>query len=213
MKLYKDLVTGAVALLFFTLLLGLAYPLAVTAIAQVAFAGKADGSQIRVNGKVVGSRLIGVARTIDTGRKDADGEPITRPDPAYFQPRPSATGYSTSATYFANRGPNSSAARYFYRDGLAAYLALEGPFNPGLTNAEVPVDAVTASASGVDPHISEANAAIQARRVAATRGISLARVRRLIADDTDGRFLGVIGEPGVNIPELNLALDKEAPVS
>lgn len=211
MKLAKDLTTGAVALVLFTLLLGLAYPLAVTAIAQVAFADKADGSQIRVDGKVAGSRLIGVARTIDTGRKDAAGKPVTRPDPAYFQPRPSATGYSTSATYFANRGPNSSAARYFYRDELAAYLALEGPFNPGLTDAEVPVDAVTASASGVDPHISAANAAIQARRVAATRGIALARIRRLIDEHTDGRFLGVFGEPGVNVPALNLALDEEAP--
>jgi K+-transporting ATPase ATPase C chain len=213
MKLANDFVTGAIAIVFFTLLLGLAYPLVVTGISQVAFSDQADGSQIKAEGKVVGSRLIGVARTIDTGRKDADGEPITRPDPAYFQPRPSATGYSASATYFANRGPNSAAARYFYRDELAAYLALEGPFNPGLTNAKVPVDAVTASGSGVDPHISEANAAIQARRVAATRKIALGRVHKLIDDSTDGRFLGVIGEPGVNIPELNLALDKEAPAS
>jgi K+-transporting ATPase ATPase C chain len=213
MKLAKDFTTGAIAIVFFTLLLGLAYPLVVTGISQVAFGDQANGSQIKADGKVVGSRLIGVAQTLDTGKKDAGGEPITRPNPAYFQPRPSATGYSASATYFANRGPNSSAARYFYRDGLAAYLALEGPFNPGLTNAEVPVDAVTASGSGVDPHISEANAAIQARRVAATRKIALDRVRKLIDDNTDGRFLGVIGEPGVNIPELNLALDKEAPAS
>jgi K+-transporting ATPase ATPase C chain len=211
MKLTKELTTGVIALILFTVMLGLAYPLVVTGISQVAFAGKANGSQITRDGKVVGSRLIGTAQTIDTGRKDADGAPITRPNPAYFQPRPSATGYSATATFFANRGPNSSAARYFYRDGLAAYLALEGPFNPGLTNAGVPVDAVTASASGVDPHISEANAAIQARRVAATRGLPLARVRQLIADNTDGRFLGVIGEPGVNIPELNLALDTQAP--
>jgi K+-transporting ATPase ATPase C chain len=212
MKLSKDLTTAAIAIVFFTVLLGVAYPLAITAIAQVTFSDKANGSQIKQDGKVIGSRLIGVSETIDTGRKDADGNPITRPDPAYFQPRPSATGYSGSATFFANRGPNSSAARFFYRDGLAAYLALEGPFNPGLTNAKVPVDAVTASASGVDPDISKANADIQARRVAATRNLPLQRVLQLIADSTDGRFLGVIGEPGVNIPELNVALDMQAAV-
>jgi K+-transporting ATPase ATPase C chain len=211
MKLAKDLTTAAIAIVLFTVVLGLAYPLAITGISQVAFGDQADGSQIKQDGKVVGSRLIGVSQTIDTGAKDADGEPITRPDPAYFQPRPSATGYSAEATFFANRGPNSSAARFFYRDGLAAYIALEGPYNPGLTHAQVPVDAVTASASGVDPHISEANAALQARRVAAVRNLPLARVQQLVEDSTDGRFLGVIGEPGVNISELNVALDKQAP--
>jgi K+-transporting ATPase ATPase C chain len=211
MKLAKDLITGAIAIVLFTLVLGIAYPLVITGISQVAFSGKANGSQIKQDGKVVGSTLIGTARTIDTGDKDSDGEPITRPDPAYFQPRPSATGYSASATYFSNRGPNSAVARFFYRDGLAAYLALEGPYTPGLTNAKVPVDAVTTSASGVDPHISKANAAIQAARVAAVRKLPLARVQRLIDAHTDGRFLGVIGEPGVNIGELNLAVAKEAP--
>src|SRR5436305_6257191 len=176
MKLAKDLTTSAIAIVLFTLLLGIAYPLVITGISQVAFSDKANGSQIKRDGKVVGSRLIGVSRTIDTGKKDSDGNPVTRPDPAYFQPRPSATGYSASATFFSNRGPNSSAARYFYRDGLAAYRAFEGPYNPGLTNAKVPVDAVTASASGVDPHISKANAAIQARRVAARRKLPLPRV-------------------------------------
>jgi len=211
MKLSKDLTTAAIAIVLFTVVLGLAYPLAITGISQVAFSANADGSQIRQDGKVVGSRLIGVSQTLDTGEKDADGEPITKPDPAYFQPRPSATGYSAEATFFANRGPNSSAARFFYRDGLAAYIAAEGPYNPGLTNADVPVDAVTASASGVDPHISPANAQIQAGRVAAVRRLAPARVQQLIDDATDGRFLGVVGEPGVNIPELNLALDTQAP--
>jgi K+-transporting ATPase ATPase C chain len=210
-KLARELATAATAIVLFTVLLGIGYPLAVTGISQLAFADKANGSQITKNGEVVGSRLIGVAHTIDTGRKDAAGNPITRPDRAYFQPRPSATGYSATATFFANRGPNSAAARFFYRDNLAAYRALEGPYNRGLTNARVPVDAVTASGSGVDPHISEANAAIQARRVAAVRKLALARVLALVDDNTDGRFLGVIGEPGVNIPELNLALDAQAP--
>jgi K+-transporting ATPase ATPase C chain len=133
-------------------------------------------------------------------------------DPAYFRPRPSATGYSATDTFFSNRGPNAASARRFYRDALAAYLALEGPYDRGLTKAGVPVDAVTTSASGVDPHISVADAAIQARRVAAVRRLPLARVRRLVAHDTDGRFLGVIGEPGVNVPELNLALDRADPL-
>jgi K+-transporting ATPase ATPase C chain len=211
MKLTKDIATSAVAIVLFTVVLGIGYPLAITAISQVAFGDRADGSQIRQGAKVVGSRLIGVSETIDTGRKDAAGNPITRPDPAYFQPRPSATGYSATATYFSNRGPNAASARFFYRDALAAYRALEGPYNAGLTNAHVPVDAVTTSASGVDPHISAANAAIQARRVAAVRKLPLQRVKQLIADNTDGRFLGVIGEPGVNVPELNVALDGQAP--
>jgi len=101
--------------------------------------------------------------------------------------------------------------RFFFRDQLAAYMALEGRYDPGLTKAKVPVDAVTTSGSGVDPHISRANAGIQARRIAAVRHLPLDRVNKLIAANTDGRFLGVIGEPGVNVLELNLALDKEAP--
>lgn len=211
MKLAKDLSTAAIAIVLFTLVLGVAYPLVITGISQVAFKDKADGSQIKQGGKVIGSSLIGTARTIDTGKKDSDGEPITRPDPAYFQPRPSATGYSGSATYFSNRGPNSTDARAFYRDGLAAYRALEGRYTPGLTNAKVPVDAVTTSASGVDPHISKTNAAIQATRVAAVHKLPVDRVKRLIDDHTDGRFLGLFGEPGVNVNALNLAVDKEAP--
>ena len=94
---------------------------------------------------------------------------------------------------------------------LSAYLALEGPDNPGLTASGVPVDAVQTSASGVDPHISPANAAIQAHRVARVRGLPLDRVQALVDDNTDGRSLGVLGEPGVNVLELNLALDRELP--
>jgi K+-transporting ATPase ATPase C chain len=191
--------------------LGVGYPLLMTGISQVAFPNKADGSQIKVDGKVVGSRLIGQAFVIDTGKKDSDGNPVTRPDPKYFQPRPSQSGYSATGTFFSNRGPNSAVGRFFFRDQLNAYMALESRYDPGLTKAKVPVDAVTTSASGVDPHISQANARIQAHRIAAVRRIPLDRVDKLIADNTDGRFLGVIGEPGVNVLELNLALDKEAP--
>jgi K+-transporting ATPase ATPase C chain len=202
----KNLISSALAVIAFTLLLGIAYPLLVTGISQVVFPGRADGSQIRQGGKIVGSTLLAGDYTQPVpGSKDE-----TEPDPKYFQPRPSATGWSASATYFANRGPNQSSARYFYRDALAAYVALEGPYNPGLDNAKVPVDAVTMSGSGVDPHISEANARIQARRVAAVRNLDGARVDALVSDNTDGRFLGVLGEPGVNVTKLNLALDAEA---
>jgi potassium-transporting ATPase KdpC subunit len=210
MKLTKELTTAAIAVVTLTVVLGLIYPLVMTGIAQVAFPNKADGSQVKVAGKVVGSRLIGKAFVIDTGRKDSDGNPITRPDPKYFQPRPSQSDYSATGTFFSNRGPNSAVGRFFFRDALASYLALERPYDRGLTAAEVPVDAVTTSASGVDPHISKANARIQARRVAAVRRLPLKRVDMLVEDNTDGRFLGVFGEPGVNVLELNLALDKEA---
>jgi potassium-transporting ATPase KdpC subunit len=211
MKLGRELITAAIAILVFTVVLGVAYPLAMTGISQVAFPSKADGSQVKVDGKVVGSRLIGKAFVIDTGKKDADGNPITRPDPKYFQPRPSQTDYSATTTFFSNRGPNSAVGRFFFRDQLDAYMALEGRYDSGLTKARVPVDAVTTSGSGVDPQISKANAQIQAHRIAAVRGIPLSRVDQLIKDNTTGRFLGVIGEPGVNVLELNLALDKEAP--
>ena len=204
----RDLASSALAIVVLTLALGVAYPLVVTGIAQVAWPNKADGSQIERGGAVVGSRLIAQSFVIDTGRKDADGNAITRPDPRYFQPRPSQTDYNPSATFFSNRGPNQASARFFYRDRLAAYLALERPYGPGLTAARVPVDAVTTSASGVDPHISQANARIQARRVAAVRHLPAARVAQLIDEHTDGRFLGLLGEPGVNVTTLNLALDR-----
>jgi potassium-transporting ATPase KdpC subunit len=211
MKLARELTTATIAIVVLTVILGIGYPLVMTAISQVAFPSRADGSQVKVGGRVVGSRLIAKAFVIDTGKKDSDGNPITRPNPRYFQPRPSQTGYSGTATFFSNRGPNSAVGRFFFRDQLDAYLALEGRFDPGLTKAKVPVDAVTTSGSGVDPHISQANARIQAHRIAAVRRLPLGRVDALVDANTDGRFLGVFGEPGVNVLELNLALDKEAP--
>jgi K+-transporting ATPase ATPase C chain len=203
----KDLITAALAVLVFTVLFGLAYPLVITGVSQVAFKGKADGSLTHRNGEVVGSKLLAQPFVIDTGKKDSHGNAITRPDPKYFQPRPSQSGYSASATFFSNRGPNQSSARFFYRDQLAGYLGLEQRYTPGLTAAGVPVDAVTTSASGVDPHISKANARIQANRVARVRGLPLAQVSKPVDRYTDGRFLGVLGEPGVNVTELNFALD------
>ena len=141
----KNLISSAIAVLAFTLLLGLAYPLVVTGISQVAFGVKADGDPTLIAHDVKG-------------------------DPRYFQPRPSATEYSASATFFANRGPNQASAKYFYREQIAAYRKHNGDVTP-------PADAVTMSGSGVDPLISEANARIQARRVAAVRGIA-SRPRR-----------------------------------
>jgi K+-transporting ATPase ATPase C chain len=181
----KNLITSALAVIVFTVLLGLAYPLAITGISQVAFPSRANGE----------TRLIA---------RDMKG------DPRYFQPRPSQDAYDPNATFFSNRGPNQASARFFYRDQLAKYLKANGPYNPGLRRSGVPADAVETSGSGVDPDISKANAAIQARRVAAVRRLPLARVQSLIAANTDGRSLGLLGEPGINVTELNLALDREA---
>ena len=133
-------------------------------------------------------------------------------DPAWFQSRPSQSGYSANVTFFSNLGPNQKDLADQVKANLDAYVALERPFTPGLTAARVPVDAVTSSASGVDPHISAANARIQANRIAVVRRAPLDRVLALIRDHTDGRSLGVLGEPGVNVLALNLALDKEFPL-
>jgi K+-transporting ATPase ATPase C chain len=207
----KDLIASAVAVLVFTVLFGLVYPLVMTGASQLAFPGAADGSRIERDGKTVGSSLIGQDFRRDTGRKDADGEPILEPDPRYFQSRPSVTGYNPAGTFFNNLGPNSAKLRDLFVANLKGYLALEGPYNPGLRAAGVPVDSVQTSASGVDPDISPANAEIQARRVARVRGAPLRRVQALVEEHTDGRSLGVLGEPGVNVLELNLALDQEFP--
>ena len=215
----RQLISAALAVIVFTVLLGLAYPLAITGISQVAFTHAADGSQITRDGKVVGSSLTGqdfsrpVLGKDGKPQKDADGNAVTEPDPKYFQERPSVTGYNPAGTYFANRGPNQVATRDLTRQHLQAFLALERPYDAGLTASDVPVDAATFSASGVDPHVSPANAAIQAHRIAAVRHLPLARVQHLIDAHTDDRSLGFLGEPGVNVVELNLQLDQEAPVS
>jgi K+-transporting ATPase ATPase C chain len=216
--MWKDLKTGLIAIVVITVFLGLVYPLAITGISQVVFPGKANGSKVSLNGKVVGSSLIGQSFSKPVIGKsgkpvlDEEGEQVLAPDPAYFQPRPSATGYSGNVTYFGNVSPNSVGAREEVREYMKAYLQLEKPFDKSLTSEDIPVDAVTQSASGVDPHISEANARIQAHRIAAVRKLPLARVEDLIAANTDGRSLGLLGEPGVNVLELNIALDKEAPI-
>ncbi len=213
--LRKDLITATIAIVFLTLTLGVAYPLITTGVAQVLFPSASNGSKIEVNGKVVGSKLIGqdfsrpVIGANGMPKLDEEGEPELEPDPAFFQGRPSVTGYSADVTYFNNLGPNSKELSEFMEETLNAYLKLEGPYNPGLTAADVPVDAVSTSASGVDPHISEANARIQAHRVAAVRHIPLQRVMDLISENTDGRFLGLFGESGVNVVKLNIAVEEE----
>jgi K+-transporting ATPase ATPase C chain len=185
----RDLLTSAIAVVTLTILLGIAYPLVVTGIGQVAFNNKADGSLIKSNGTVVGSKLI--------------GQDFKR-NPRYFQPRPStATKYSANATAFTNLGPNSKDALKTFESNLAAYRKFEG-LSP---RDHVPIDAVTSSASGIDPQISVANARIQAHRIANRRGLPLAQVNSLIDKYTDGRFVGIFGEPGVNVLELNLALN------
>src|ERR1700754_2896153 len=200
----RNIISAFLAMVVFTIALGIVYPLVITGVSQVAFGKNADGNP----------DLIAKAWTkpvLDASgqpKKDADGNAVTEPDPRYFQPRPSQTDYNAKGTFFSNRGPNQASARFFYRDQLAAYLKLNGPYNPGLTNARVPADAVTTSGSGVDPHISVDNARIQARRVAAVRNLPLERVNRLVDDNTDGRFPGVLAEPGVNTTKLNEALGR-----
>jgi len=213
----RDIINSALAVLVLTVMFGVVYPLATTGIAQVVFPGKADGSRVERGGKVVGSKLIGqdfkkpVLDRQGKPRNDADGNPVLEADPRYFQSRPSVTGYNPSVTFFNNLGPNNKELSQLFRDNLAAYIALERRYNSGLQASDVPVDAVTTAGSGVDPHISQANARIQARRVAAVRKLPLPRVKQLVNDNTDDRDLGVLGEPGVNVLELNLAVDKEAP--
>jgi K+-transporting ATPase ATPase C chain len=210
----RDVITSVLAIVVLTIGLGIVFPLVVTGVAQVAFPGKANGSKVERNGKLVGSRLLAqdfrkpVLGADGKPKKDADGNPVLAPDPRYFQSRPStSTNYNPAASAFTNLGPNSKDARDTFKANLDAYLGLERRYDPGLNAARVPVDAVTSSASGVDPQISPANAAIQAHRIAAVRRLPLAQVQKLIDDNTDGRFLGVLGEPGVNVLDLNLALD------
>lgn len=209
----KDAITSLLAVVVLTVLLGVLYPLLVTGAVQVTMPERANGSVVERDGRAVGSTLIGqdfrrpASNPDGTPQEDADGEPVLVADPRYFQSRPSVTGYAPDATSFSNLGPNGKDTKEAIAANVAAYLALERPYDPTLSAARIPVDAVTDSASGVDPHISVRNARIQARRVAAVRRLSPDRVRRAIDAHTAGRGLGVFGEPGVNVLELNLALD------
>jgi K+-transporting ATPase ATPase C chain len=212
----RDLLTGFISGVMFTILLGFGYPMLVTGVSQGIFPGPANGSLIKRNGVVVGSSLIGqqfadvVKGKNGKVKVDKNGNPITNPDPRYFQTRPSATvpADNAAASTFSNLGPNSVATKTAIVANIQAYLTLEKPYVPSLTAATIPVDAVNSSASGIDPDISVANADIQAHRVAAVRHLSLATVDGLISTYTTSRSLGFLGEPGVNVLELNLALDR-----
>jgi K+-transporting ATPase ATPase C chain len=218
----RDIVTSVIGIIVFTALLGIVYPLAITGVSQVAFPGDANGQQIHLDGKLVGSKLIGqsfASPVIGKNGKpeEKEGELVTEPDPRYFQSRPSATeggADNAAASTFSNHGPNSVKTKESDEENIKAYLELnknpasKSEYDPGLTVGKIPVDAVNSSASGLDPEISKANAWIQAHRIAAVRHLSLATVDGLIAKYTSGRGLGFSGEEGVNVLELNLALDR-----
>jgi K+-transporting ATPase ATPase C chain len=217
----RDIVTSAIGIIVFTILLGLVYPLAITGIGQVAFPGNANGQQVHLDGKLVGSKLIGESFATPVleknGKpKEVKGVVVAEADPRYFQSRPSATeggADNAAASTFSNHGPNSVKTKEADEENIKSYLELntapnKQPYAPGLTVAKIPVDAVNSSASGLDPEISPANAWIQAYRVAAVRGLSRSTVDGLIAQYTSGRGLGFSGEEGVNVLELNLALDR-----
>ncbi len=191
----RDIVTSAIGIVVLALLCGILYPLLITGVSQLAFPGNANGQKLYVNGRLVGSKIIG----------QSFGGNLR-----YFQSRPSATTPpgNAAATTFSNLGPNSVATERAIAANIQAYLKLELRYDPGLTAAQVPVDAADTSASGIDPDISIANADIQAHRVAAVRRLSLGQVDQLISRCTHGRGLGFSGEPGVNVLELNLALDR-----
>jgi K+-transporting ATPase ATPase C chain len=215
----KDIVTSVIGVVVLTLVCGVIYPLVITGISQVAFPGNANGQQIFVKGKLVGSKIIGqnFGLQVYKHRKPvltSAGVPVTVADPHYFQGRPSGTtpANNAAATTFANYGPNSTITLAAIDSNIAAYIALNGPYYPGgLTAAKIPVDAADTSASGIDPEISTANADIQAYRVARLRKETLSKVHQLISDYTFGRGLGFSGEPGVDVLELNLALDRLSP--
>lgn len=190
----KNMLRALLALVVLSVLTGVIYPLVITGIAQVGMKDKADGSLIEVDGHVVGSSSIGQLW---------DGE-------EWFHGRPSAVDYDASASSGSNLGPTSQELADQITERVAAILALEGPYHPDLSAADIPPDLVTTSASGMDPDISVASADLQAARIAAVRGLTLDQVMALIENHTEGKELGFLGQPRVNVLKLNLALDRLA---
>jgi K+-transporting ATPase ATPase C chain len=191
--MWQQMFRGFKMMLVLTVLTGLAYPLVVTGLCQVFFRDRANGSLVSANGRIAGSSLI--------------GQNFTRPE--YFQPRPSAAGnngYDPMASGPANLGPTNQKLADRVKDSVAAFQKA----NPDYTGP-IPADLLTTSASGLDPDISPASADAQAARVAKARGIAVERVRSLIASSTQGRDLGFLGEPRVNVLAINLALDSSVP--
>lgn len=190
----RNALRALVATVVLAVLTGLVYPLVMTGFAQAALHGKANGSLIQEGGRTVGSALIGQEWT----------------GPEWFYGRPSAisTPYDASTSSGSNLGPRAQALADAIKERVAAIVKVEGAYHSGLTAAGIPVDLLTASGSGLDPHISPAAAMFQAARVAAVRHLSVGQVQQLIRDTTSGRTFGILGEPRVNVLELNLALDR-----
>lgn len=191
----KQTWTALRALLIFTVVLGVGYPLLITGVGQLALPSQANGSLVRSDGAVVGSALIGQSFT------DADGTAL----PEWFQSRPSAAGagYDGGASSGSNYGPENPDLISAIQDRKSAIESLDS-----VTASEIPADALTASASGLDPHISPAYALLQVQRVAEARGIPETQVRALVETFIQGRDLGYLGEPTVNVLQLNIALAK-----
>lgn len=188
----KNLITSILMTIATTILLGIIYPLVVTGISQVMFHDKANGQLIEVNHKVIGSRIIGQSFS----------------SPGYFHSRPSAAGNGYDAT--ASNGSQWGPTNQKLIDRVKGDVSAAQTENPG---TPIPIDLVTASGSGLDPEITPANAAFQLPRVAKARGVSEARLQQLVAKYTKGRQWGFLGEPRVNVLELNLDLDKQFPAT
>jgi potassium-transporting ATPase KdpC subunit len=188
----RNAARALIATVVLAVITGLIYPLVMTGFARIAFHAKADGSLVTVDGKPAGSSLIGQEWT----------------GPQWFYGRPSATStpYDAAASSGSNLGPLSKALADAIKERVAAIIKVDGPYHPGLKASDIPVDLLTASASGLDPDISPEGAEFQARRIAAVRHVSLSEVMALIRAHTESRSLGLLGEPRVNVLELNLAL-------
>ncbi|WP_030749804.1 potassium-transporting ATPase subunit C [Streptomyces griseus] len=202
---------GLRALLVLTLVCGVLYPLAVTGVAQLTMPGKANGSEIEdADGKVVGSGLIGQTYPLPA----QDGEETPAPDLRWFQPRPSHglgtngvnTRYALVLSGATNRSGDNADLIRWVKDAKAAVVQDNSTPGHPVKPSDVPADAVTSSGSGLDPHISPEYARLQVRRVAERNGLDVAAVGKLVADHTDGRILGFVGEPRVNVLRLNVAL-------
>ena len=191
----RALLASVAAIVVSTVVLGFAYPALMTGVAQLTMSHQANGSLVERGGKVVGSSLAAQSFSF----------------PGYFHERPSATApaYNPAFTTFSNLGPTNPALAQLVKRNAAAILKLEGPYNTGLTIHQIPVDAVVPSGSGIDPEISIAYANLQARRVAQVRHLPLATVQQLIKQHTQQRTFAFLGEPGVNVLELNLAVDRQ----